>query len=515
MTSKDSLNHNVKPRKQRALILQGGGALGAYEVGVLKGLYKKLSQQDEENDPKDSNISSEIPLFDIVAGTSIGAMNAAVLVSNVVQSRNSNPNTTQKKSWEVAIDRLERFWKEGVALKEGTTAHDDIPPLEMFPMFEWWRPWTKDFPSWAPWKKEPSHNERNINIKDLAPEEAARRYYSTKEFVFKGNKVFSTKEIRHDDKFLDQDVLAKQLVLNDEPLRVQIETFGEFPIATSFVKGEPRLLITAVDIAEGITVTFDSYKKYDGTRKTVYTRKKSGNKKEEVDGDNGNKTDSKHIVIEYENGITIEHIMASGTLPEFYDPKEIDGRKFWDGGLLSNTPLREFLEAHRDYWVNVENQDEAPDLDVYIVNVHPSKIGIDNIPMYYDEIKEGDRSNDILYGDRTYNDQYAASLVTDYIDFIRRLKDLADNYIKEDVDRDAFEKKFESLEAKQAKSTSYTAGEPRSYRDLMKGRFELVKVERIERKFNAGTSTSFKGGDITLKTIKDLIKEGYNDVTVC
>jgi predicted acylesterase/phospholipase RssA len=46
--------------------------------------------------------------------------------------------------------------------------------------------------------------------------------------------------------------------------------------------------------------------------------------------------------------------MASGTLPELYDPKEIDGHKFWNGGLLSNTPLRELLESHRDYWVNVE-----------------------------------------------------------------------------------------------------------------------------------------------------------------
>ena len=33
--------------------------------------------------------------------------------------------------------------------------------------------------------------------------------------------------------------------------------------------------------------------------------------------------------------------MASGTLPEPYDAKEIGGRKFWDGGVLSNTPLRE------------------------------------------------------------------------------------------------------------------------------------------------------------------------------
>jgi NTE family protein len=66
MINKDSSSYNNKPDKQRALVLQGGGALGAYEVGVIKGLYEKLTQQDEEN-------GHRRPLFDIVAGTSIGA----------------------------------------------------------------------------------------------------------------------------------------------------------------------------------------------------------------------------------------------------------------------------------------------------------------------------------------------------------------------------------------------------------------------------------------------------------
>lgn len=50
----------------RALVLQGGGALGAYEAGVLKVLCKKLHEEDKENKREDSL------LFDIVAGTSIG-----------------------------------------------------------------------------------------------------------------------------------------------------------------------------------------------------------------------------------------------------------------------------------------------------------------------------------------------------------------------------------------------------------------------------------------------------------
>jgi NTE family protein len=93
-------------------------------------------------------------------------------------------------------------------------------------------------------------------------------------------------------------------------------------------------------------VTFDSYKKADGKRKTVYfSGRKYGRKQ--------NRDNSKLIVIEYEDGITLDQVMAGGTLPELYDPKEIGGRKFWDGGVLSNTPLKELLSAHRDYWLNV------------------------------------------------------------------------------------------------------------------------------------------------------------------
>ena len=35
-------------------------------------------------------------------------------------------------------------------------------------------------------------------------------------------------------------------------------------------------------------------------------------------------------------------------------------RYFWDGGLLSNTPLRELLDAHQEYWRDVVNKDEIP-----------------------------------------------------------------------------------------------------------------------------------------------------------
>ena len=70
-SSKHSKDHYI-PDKQRALVLQGGGALGAYEVGVLRVLCKKLTESN-------GNERTDMLLFDIVAGSSIGAMNAQSL----------------------------------------------------------------------------------------------------------------------------------------------------------------------------------------------------------------------------------------------------------------------------------------------------------------------------------------------------------------------------------------------------------------------------------------------------
>jgi NTE family protein len=40
-----------------------------------------------------------------------------------------------------------------------------------------------------------------------------------------------------------------------------------------------------------------------------------------------------------------EHVMASGALPPGFPAIEIDGELYWDGGLVSNTPLRRILET--------------------------------------------------------------------------------------------------------------------------------------------------------------------------
>jgi NTE family protein len=39
-----------------------------------------------------------------------------------------------------------------------------------------------------------------------------------------------------------------------------------------------------------------------------------------------------------------EHVMASGSLPPGFPAVEIEGEHYWDGGLISNTPLQWVVE---------------------------------------------------------------------------------------------------------------------------------------------------------------------------
>ena len=131
---------STKPCRQRALVLQGGGALGAYEAGVLEVLCKKLSEEDKEK-----NREKEL-IFDIVAVTSIGAMNAAILVSNVVNKH---------KTWEKAAEILQKFWTDRLAVR-----NIDLSKIR--------KPW---------------YDKYKEGVTTAASEEAARRYYSVKSLL--------------------------------------------------------------------------------------------------------------------------------------------------------------------------------------------------------------------------------------------------------------------------------------------------------------------------------------------
>lgn len=440
----------LKKRKIRALILQGGGALGAFQAGAFKALSEKLTREDKQSG------NGERPLFDIVAGTSIGAINAAVLVSHVVEN----------KTWTGSAEKLVEFWE-----------YLSCPTPDITKMS-------------AAWKKE--HEKNNHGA---ASEEAARRYYSVKEFLKSGtDKVYSPiLPPREDEKFFD--LQNKRVLYEKQPLKKSIEKFAKFPIATSYENGQPRLLVVSTDVAEGKTVAFDSYEKGKDLnekeiRKTVY------------EGFN-----QEPIVIEYNEGISIQHVLASASLPEFYKYEEIAGRKFWDGGILSNTPIRELIQAHKEFWEYKIGSTElknsivdgasltVPDLEVYLVNLWHSD---DNsVPSDPDGMTE--RHMDIKSHDQYYVNE--SILITHYVHLIEKLLRLGNNK--------KYELKKEINEILEDHTTSRSTTEKSNkYLDIIKTQFEIAKLEIIERRDDIHT-TSSKIGDFTSETIKKLIKEGY------
>jgi len=80
-----------------------------------------------------------------------------------------------------------------------------------------------------------------------------------------------------------------------------------------------------------------------------------------------------------------EHIMASGALPPGFPPVEIDGEQYWDGGLLSNTPLQHMI----DYYPRRSRL-------VFQVDLFPAH---GCVPTNLDEVHE--REKDIRYSSRT------------------------------------------------------------------------------------------------------------------
>jgi len=193
------VDHKVEPDFHRALIFQGGGSLGAYEAGAYKAIKEDLSEYFRA-EGRDNNE----PIFHIVSGTSIGAINATLLVSYVKEN----------KTWEGSGERLVEFWE----YLSTQSSVDDIPYFTHY---------------WDSWHR--------LNSR-IASGESARRYFSTKEFILKGvPNVFVPKAPLLDNRFLDPS--NTWYIYDNRPLKESLEKFAKFPISTSLENGEPRLLL--------------------------------------------------------------------------------------------------------------------------------------------------------------------------------------------------------------------------------------------------------------------------------
>jgi len=211
-----------------ALLLQGGGALGAYQAGVYEALAEARLHPDW------------------VAGISIGAINAALIAGNPPEGR---------------VEKLRAFWEEvtgnplvsldgGLAslFARGDAAREALNQVSAVTALTQGAPgfFTPRIP--APWLNPPGTMD-------------ATSYYDT------------------------------------APLKATLERLVDFDRINS---DDIRFSVGAVNVGSGNFVYFDT---------------------------------ETHV-------IRAEHVMASGALPPGFPAVEIEGQYYWDGGLVSNTPLQ-------------------------------------------------------------------------------------------------------------------------------------------------------------------------------
>jgi predicted acylesterase/phospholipase RssA len=366
----------------------------------------------------------------------------------------------------------------------------------------------------------------------VASGESARRYYGTKEFIIRGvPNVFKPKSPLPDSKFFDP--ANTWYIYDNTPLKESLEKFAKFPIATSFDNNEPRLLLVAADVQKGSPVLFDSYEKENGRRRSEYGRYGTVKSDQDLAKGSSDEKSYEHI-ISYDDGITSDFVLASCSVPINYDYTRLevedqqlitDGEKaqildpfsdrnpnrkdvgiksknlhyFWDGGLLANTPLRQAVIAHRNFWNKVRKMEQVPGLRVGIVNLHP--IEQDSIPNDYDGVV--DRKNDIIYHDRTEFDEFVAGMFSGY-------QELAEALISLAARNGASNDSIQEILNKKSKAVTYLTHEPFTYRDLITAVVNVDYVIRLERRNDTSTIAN-KTFDFSKSTINKLIDDGYRE----
>lgn len=447
-------NHQQVKEKQIALVLQGGGAMGAYEVGVLKAIIEWAVQ---------NNRNADRDFFDVVAGSSIGVINGAILVQEFVKNR----------SWTEAVNELEKFWIMRLATESFV---DNIQGFS-----EWWQYWT------------------DLAGGSIASSEAARRYFSSLQFWIFGIPGLFSSLPSFDRRFLDPQFNLLQrgdwsALGNMLENYKQEHGFKLFPIKTD-PERDPRLLTTAIDVKTGDGVIFDSYSSESCYPVATYHPNKTNSEVKNIS--------NQEIKIKYPDGLMKSHIMASAAIPANTDFAVIDDinskpHMYWDGAFASNTPMRGLIQSHRDWYLN--HGGTVPDLaEVYIVGLWPRTL--QDLPVPPDNNFVWSRMWDLLFDDKTTYVEKTAEMVTDYLDIIEKLRSLAEeNGHKDEVDRFLAD----------VAHSRHRDGSYRKRQGLLEGRFKIGKIQRVEMSAFQDAS-GLKIFDFSKRTIQQLIAQGQRD----
>ncbi|MGH9993106.1 MAG: patatin-like phospholipase family protein [Nitrososphaera sp.] len=175
--------------------------------------------------------------------------------------------------------------------------------------------------------------------------------------------------------------------------------------------------------------------------------------------------------------ITPKHILATSGYPLYYLPwVEIEeGLYAWDGSLLSNTPLREVIDA-------------APVTDkrVFLVENYPKKI--DRLPESLPEVIH--RARDIVFSDKTMHNVQMSKVITYYLRFIEDLYRIVDKH----ADLSKVDKSELASIRKRYKRISEEHGA------------EIKSISYITR--DEPTPHLYENADFSVNAIKNSIREG-------
>jgi NTE family protein len=250
---------------ENVLILQGGGSLGAFGCGVFKALAN-------------NNIK-----IDIIAGTSIGGLNAAIIAG----SKEDHPEKA-----------LEQYWLE---LAEGS-ANLKSPFMEWLAEY----PISTLIPSALP-STTPTSPTYHSALTHISQVKSIMSFYNS---AIYGNRKIFVPRWSPEFAFTDPQFFTPYkwtYMYDHSPLVNTAEKYIDYKKLRP--KGQPnsRLIITAVNVLTAEPLIFDSNKQQ----------------------------------------ITSKHLLAATGYPSYYFQwAEVEKEVYaWDGSLLSNTPLREVIDS--------------------------------------------------------------------------------------------------------------------------------------------------------------------------
>ena len=371
---------------ENVLILQGGGSLGAFGCGVFKALA-----------------NSKIKI-DIIAGTSIGGLNASIIAGS-----NEQDHPEQE---------LEQYWLELAESINTNLRTTSIESLAEYPILG-------------------SVTDSSV-IRRISQVKSLKSFYSA---AFLGNRKIFIPRWWPEFAFTDPQYITpnKWTYLYDHsPLVKAAEKYIDFNKLRPNGNPNVRLIITAVNVLTAEPLIFDSNKQQ----------------------------------------ITSRHILATTGYPSYYFRwVEVEkGIYAWDGSLLSNTPLREVIEAS-----------PVKDKRIFLVENYPKKC--DTLPDNLLEVQH--RARDIMFSDKTLHNIQMSRAITYYLRLIDDLyKMLEDQFSSEKKDEND---KFEKLRSRYKKVSEEHGAEIK----------DVYYITRSER-----SPSLYENADFSLDTIKASIKDG-------